>query len=40
MVRMMRMVPGGGKALEPQTQSVLIQGNRMATVSARDIQVD
>jgi hypothetical protein len=39
LVRMMRMVPGGGKALEPQTQSVLIQGNRMATVSARDIQV-
>jgi hypothetical protein len=39
MLRMMRMIPGGGKALEPQSHSVLIQGNRMATVSAKDIQV-
>lgn len=39
LVRMMRMIPGGGKALEPQVQSVLIKGNRMATVSPKDIQI-
>lgn len=39
MVRMMKMVPGGGKALEPQVSTHLVKGNRMATVTARSISV-
>lgn len=33
------MVPGGGKALEPQVSTHLLKGNRMATVNARSISV-
>lgn len=32
MTRMMRFIPGGGKALEPRTSAVYVKGNRMATV--------
>jgi hypothetical protein len=32
-VRMMKLVPGGGKALEPQKSTVIVKGNRMAHVS-------
>ena len=32
MLRMMRMVPGGGKALEPRTSTIYLKGNRMATI--------
>ncbi|MBL0161677.1 MAG: hypothetical protein IPP47_32150 [Bryobacterales bacterium] len=39
MVRLMKMVPGGGKALEPQVSTHLLKGNRMATVNARSISV-
>ncbi len=39
MLRMMRMIPGGGKALEPQVSTNLIRGNQMATVNARTISV-
>ncbi len=37
--RMMKMIPGGGKALDPQVSTHLLQGNRMATVSANAIDV-
>ena len=39
MVRLMKMVPGGGKALEPQVSTHLLKGNRMATINARSISV-
>lgn len=39
MVRIMRMVPGGGKALEPIVSTHLIKGNRMATITGRSISV-
>lgn len=39
MVRLMKMVPGGGKALEPQVSTHLVKGNRMATITARGISV-
>lgn len=39
MTRMMKMIPGGGKALEPQTTTHLLQGNRMATVGANSIDI-
>lgn len=37
--RMMRMIPGGGKALEPQVSTHLIQGGRMAMVTANAIDI-
>jgi hypothetical protein len=39
MVRMMKMVPGGGKALEPQTSSIYLKGNKLANVSERSINI-
>jgi hypothetical protein len=39
MTRMMRMIPGGGKALEPQVTTHLLQGNRMATVGPEAIDI-
>jgi len=39
MVRMMKMVPGGGKALEPVMTTNLVKGNRMATVTDRAIHI-
>ncbi|MBI4892018.1 MAG: hypothetical protein HY821_15435 [Acidobacteria bacterium] len=39
MVRMMKMIPGGGKALEPQVSSVLFHGNQMATVATSNINI-
>lgn len=38
-LRMMRMIPGGGKIAEPQVSTHLLQGNRMASVSATSIDV-
>ncbi len=38
-VRMMKMVPGGGKALEPVKTMNLVKGNRMATVTDRNIHI-
>jgi len=32
MVRMMRMIPGGGKAFEPHTNYIYLRGNRMARI--------
>jgi hypothetical protein len=37
--RVMKLVPGGGKALAPQTTTHLLQGNRMATVGASTIDI-
>lgn len=39
LTRMMRMVPGGGKALEPTTSTIYLKGNRMATVNAHSINI-
>lgn len=39
MVRMMKMVPGGGKALDPQTSQVYLKGNKLATVSQESISI-
>jgi hypothetical protein len=39
MMRMMKMVPGGGKALEPQVSSQLFRGGQMASVSSTAIDV-
>lgn len=39
LTRMMRMVPGGGKALEPTTSTVYLKGNRMATVTPHNIHI-
>jgi hypothetical protein len=36
---MMKRIPGGGKTLEPQTSTVMLKGNRMATVHADRITV-
>ncbi|MBI5283271.1 MAG: hypothetical protein HY858_16420 [Candidatus Solibacter usitatus] len=38
-VRMMKLVPGGGKALEPQNSTVIVKGDRLATVSDRNIHI-
>lgn len=38
-LKMMRMIPGGGKMREPQVSTHLLQGNRMATVSANSIMI-
>lgn len=38
-VRMMKFVPGGGKALEPQTSAVYLKGNKLANVSERSINI-
>lgn len=39
MLRMMKMIPGGGKATQPQTSQILLKGNRMATVTQDSISV-
>ncbi|WP_321477115.1 hypothetical protein [uncultured Paludibaculum sp.] len=39
LTRMMKMVPGGGKALEPTTSTVYLKGNRMATVDPHGIHI-
>lgn len=39
MLRMMKMIPGGGKATQPQTSRILLNGNRMATVTQDSISV-
>jgi hypothetical protein len=39
LLRMMRLIPGGGKAAEPQTSRISIKGNRMSTVSAKQISI-
>jgi hypothetical protein len=39
MARMMKMMPGGGKALQPTTTSHYLKGNRMATVDEDSISV-
>ena len=39
MLRMMKMIPGGGKATQPQTSRILLKGNRLATVSQDSISV-
>ena len=39
MLRMMKMVPGGGKATQPQASRILLKGNRLATVSQDSISV-
>ncbi|MBI5084694.1 MAG: hypothetical protein HZB13_08865 [Acidobacteria bacterium] len=38
-VRMMKLVPGGGKALEPQNNTVIVRGDRLATISDRNIHI-
>lgn len=39
MLRMMKMVPGGGKATQPQSSRILLKGNRLATVAAESISI-
>lgn len=39
MLRMMKMIPGGGKATQPQTSRILLKGNRLATVGQDSISV-
>lgn len=39
MLRMMKMIPGGGKATQPQTSRILLKGNKLATVSQDSISV-
>ena len=39
MVRMMKMVPGGGKALDPQTSQVYLKGSKLATVTQENISI-
>ncbi len=39
MVRMMKMIPGGGKALDPQVSSVIFRGNQMATIATNTISI-
>jgi hypothetical protein len=39
LVRMMKLVPGAGKALEAQYSRLYFQKNRMATVADRDIDI-
>ena len=39
MLRMMKMVPGGGKATQPQSSRILLKGNRLATVTSESISV-
>jgi hypothetical protein len=39
MLRMMKMVPGGGKATEPTTTTHLIRGNQMATITKSGIDI-
>ncbi len=39
MLRMMKMVPGGGKATQPQSSRILLKGNRHATVTQDSISV-
>jgi len=38
-LRMMKMIPGGGKATQPQTSQILLKGNRMATLTPDSISV-
>jgi hypothetical protein len=37
--KMMKMIPGGGKALEPQTSAIYLKGNKLATVHDRAINI-
>ncbi len=39
LLRMMKMVPGGGKATQPQTSRILLKGNRLATLTQDSISV-
>jgi hypothetical protein len=39
LLKMTRFIPGMGKLREPQTSTVMLKGNRLATVSAGDITV-
>jgi hypothetical protein len=39
MLRMMRMVPGGGKALQPHTSRMLLKGNKLADISDEAISI-
>jgi hypothetical protein len=39
MLRMMKMVPGGGKATSPQTSRIMLKGNRMATATQDSISI-
>lgn len=39
LTRMMRMVPGGGKAMEPTTSTIYLKGHRMATVTPHSINI-
>jgi hypothetical protein len=39
LVKMMRLVPGGGKALEPQYSRLYFQRDRMATVADREVDI-
>ncbi len=39
LTRMMKMVPGGGKAMEPQTHHVYLKGNKLASVSQDSINI-
>lgn len=37
--RMMKMVPGGGKAMEPQTSTIYLKGNKLATAGRDSINI-
>jgi hypothetical protein len=39
MLRMMKMIPGGGKATSPQTSRIMLKGNRMATAGQDSISI-
>lgn len=39
LVRMMKMIPGGGKALEPHYSRLYFQKDRMATVADREVDI-
>ncbi|MBA3975604.1 MAG: hypothetical protein C0504_15460 [Candidatus Solibacter sp.] len=39
MLRMMKMIPGGGKAAQPQTSRILLKGNKLATLAQDSISV-
>lgn len=39
MLRMMKMIPGGGKATQPQTSRILLKGNKLATLAQDSISV-
>jgi hypothetical protein len=39
LTRMMKMVPGGGKAMEPQTHHVYLKGNKLANLSQDSINI-